>query len=178
MTCLYWCISPLWNNFVRCKVEFHIHQHCWLSCLGWSSVMLTLNWVGCMNNIEFMMDQAWIYEHLSWAHFSNITLCHQTPYVYSCRCAGEDRWSYRCWGCSRVLVMTIILVGCLRRYPCSWNISELGCAHEQMIPWSHSPFEGGVVVVIDDRWLHFIDHLFTSVTLTSHPSTCAGRYMH
>jgi len=29
-------------------------------------------------------------------------------------------------------------------------------------------FEGGVGVVIDDKWLHFVSHLVTSVTLATH----------
>jgi len=34
------------------------------------------------------------------------------------------------------------------------------------------------MTVIDDRWLYFVDHVVIDVTLTSHPSACAIRYMH
>jgi len=41
--------------------------------------------------------------------------------------------------------------------------------YEQMNPRPLSPFEESVVV-INDRWLYFANHLVTGVTLASHPS--------
>jgi len=46
--------------------------------------------------------------------------------------------------------------------------------YELAVPQSLMPFEGGVVVVLEYRWLHFGDHLVTSVTLVVHASMCAA----
>jgi len=40
------------------------------------------------------------------------------------------------------------------------------------------PFEDGVVTVINDWLMHFADHLVIGVTLTSHSSICAIRYIY
>jgi len=40
--------------------------------------------------------------------------------------------------------------------------------YEHTICWPPSPFEGGVVVVLDDRWFHFTNHIATIVVLASH----------
>lgn len=57
------------------------------------------------------------------------------------------------------------------------HVSNRVLWHKQTISRLPPPFKGGVVVVIDERWLLFVDHLFTSVTLASHPSTFAIGYI-
>jgi len=53
-------------------------------------------------------------------------------------------------------------------YPSKWQVIKLA----SLFGFVES------LVVINDRWLHFADHLLTGVTVTSHPSTCAFRDMH
>lgn len=93
-------------------------------------------------------------------------------------------------GWSKLYMTTIVLINCLRQYPCSWDISDSRYAHSAICwnvcrasmdmskQWDLSPLEGYVVIVIDDRWLHFVDHLINSMPLASHPSSCPIRYIY
>ena len=49
--------------------------------------------------------------------------------------------------------------------------------YEQRIPAAAMRFDGGVLETIDDRWLHFADHLVTGLTLASEPFACSEDYM-
>jgi len=73
--------------------------------------------------------------------------------------------------------MIIALVGhsSPSRYLLEHVLRQYG--YEQTILRPPMPYEGGVLPVIDDKWLHFPNHIVTCVTFVSLASACVVEYM-
>jgi len=73
-------------------------------------------------------------------------------------------------------VLWIHLSGCIHTVSFVWACLAT-ILYKQTDSQPPITYEDGVLSVIDDKWLHFVDHLATGVTLTTHWSSCAARYV-
>lgn len=109
------------------------------------------------------------HSHILGATPLDVSLCHQTPYMYGWCCAIQiDNLTHVVVLCSPYydhqpslsLEVIAIFFGYIWLETCSQRhlFESIMCqfGYKKTIHWLPSPIKGGVVVVIDDRWLHFV----------------------